>query len=116
MSSIIRIGYTKTDRANDYVPSMDGYRPGAEQEYVSLDTGDTINDQDELVDVAEAAFMAMNDPDAVGHRSEVVRRLYAQLLGCGMRSLSVGDTVSVPKEGWTVECANVGWKLLKLNP
>ena len=116
MSSIIRIGFTKTDRANDYVPSMDGYRPGAEQEYVSLDTGNTINDQEELADVAECVFMAMNAPDAAGHHSETVRRLHAQLLGSRMRSLSVGDTVSVPEEGWTVECARAGWKLLDQNP
>jgi hypothetical protein len=101
----ITVGYTKTDRAHDYIPCMDGFRAGADQELVKLDV--MLVGVAEPLAVAEDVFIATNAPDEVTftwNQGEIRRAL------AGRRSVSVGDTVDV--NGHTFACARLGWEPL----
>lgn len=101
----ITIGFTRTDRPNDYIPGMDGYRKGAAQDVVVLDL-DVQSGQPEggwqAVEVAEAYFTATNAPVEVIDRDPLataVRYAVMELVheeGQPHRlTLDVGDTVQV---------------------
>jgi hypothetical protein len=105
----ITIGLTVSDRAANYIPAMDGWRPGAAQDtfplpQVALPAAWT------RADVAEALFTLTNAPvevwDGKGGYAELARTLRA-LNPLLARSLSVGDTVTV--DGVTLACQRVGW-------
>lgn len=102
------IGFTRTARALDYVPAMDGYRPGAAQDEITLEIegveGFTVPE------VAEMIFVAVEAPYDVegllGEIREALRPLFAA--APFSRSVSVGDTVEVEGVGrWA--CARFGW-------
>lgn len=104
----ITIGYTRTDRPGDYVPAVDGYRPGAAQDVRTI-----IVHTDLVADAlawAEVVFMVTNAPPmlANGLVAAVVPALEAS--PGEWRSLSVGDTVSVGST--TLACTAVNWEVV----
>lgn len=100
-TTTITVGFTVTDRANDYVPSMDGWRPEAAQEVVMWEVPDNGLTVEEW---AEAVFVATNAPPGIHVQDGATDIVRAMLAGRrAPRSLSVGDTVTV--HGRTVECA-----------
>jgi len=115
----ITIGLTKTDRAADYVPSMDGYRPGAEQDVVVLEI-DAVPTQPDggwrALEVGEAYFMATNAPEEVVKGSPLALAIYTALVErtapAHRLSMSVGDTVQVD-DGPVLVCASFGWEEAK---
>lgn len=106
------LGFTQSDHANEYSSFDDGYRPGAEQRAAVLvvtDAPDGLTAEQ----WAEAAFIASNAPGAFSGDDPAVTALRSALddarhAGTRLRSLSVGDTVTV--EGETVACAKAGWE------
>jgi hypothetical protein len=105
----ITIGLTITDRPGDYIPALDGWRPGAAQQIVKL--GEVkLPSAWTRTNVAEALFALTNAPaelwlgrdgyDALSH-------VIAYDLRGLDRALSVGDTVTV--DGVTLACERVGW-------
>lgn len=114
----LTVGFTESDRAANYVPYDDGYRPGAEQQTVRLLLTDPDGPAPSLDDWAEALFTASNSPGAAPHEHPAVaaaRRALvdARLAGIWMRSLSVGDTVTIGDR--SVACdKGVGWKPVAL--
>lgn len=111
-TTMVILGFTRSDRAAGYSSFDDGYRPGAEQRAVAL----TVHDAPDGLTVeqwAEAAFVASNSPDATSRDFSATIALRGALDGAAstgvrLRSLSVGDTVTV--EGETVACAKAGWE------
>lgn len=111
----VTYGHTKSDRAGDYCPAVDGWRPGAEQVLLgfTMDAPATATP----TDVAEAIFEATNNPAPPEHWSELGQLVHAELqkyraTGQLPWSMCVGDTVVVA--GLTdrpvlVECAPLGW-------
>jgi hypothetical protein len=100
------VGLTVTDRAEGYVPTMDGYRPGAAQHLITIalprDWALTPNA------TAEAAFTATNAPLDVEGAALWIRQNWP----AGARPLAVGDTVEVWRGAGMlgrVACAKVGW-------
>lgn len=123
----IEVGFTHTDRAADYVPAMDGYRPGAAQTTVTIgpvnlpgQTEDTPITLEEAKSIAEACFVATNlpqppSPGTLAHDIEQALSLEALAMATKhdprlqhLRSLSVGDTVKV--RGMTLAVARLGWE------
>jgi len=106
------VGYTKVDRDNDYVPMMDGYRPGAEQHEITV-TVDLPPDMAGHL-VAELVFIATNAPDLEEDSRAMKIRDAITATGYKGReahwSLSVGDTVIV--DGTRYACQNSGWQPL----
>ncbi len=102
----LTIGLTQSNRAENYFPSMDGYKLSAGQDTYTLDYPDYMETAEE---VAERVFIATNAPDEMG-MSEPQRHMRALLTGLLPRSVSVGDTVTY--DGTTLVCARVGWEPL----
>jgi hypothetical protein len=105
----LTVGFTESDRASGYVSFCDGYRPGADQRLVSL-TVRSARTYDGP-EVAEAAFVATNhpDPDTLGGLAGTIAKA---LNGKPVRSLSVGDTVTV--NGFTWACSRRGWQQVEV--
>jgi len=107
----VTIGFTWTDRANDYIPTMDGYRPGAEQEEVVIELPDAAVQGASARVIAEAVFVATNAPLEVVETHPLARVIWYLLPFGRWRALSIGDTVAI--EGFSkLECARLGWKAL----
>lgn len=107
-------------RHEDYVPMMDGWRrlrdgsmPEQTMAHFQVPDDLLIGKTSEVV--AEALFVATNAPDEVWETfsplacwfGEVVRE--ARATGVPMRSLSVGDTVTVWGQP-SLGCQRTGWK------
>ena len=108
----IIIGYTRSDRAADYISHDDGYRPGARQETVRL----VLLDQPGLGPQAwaEAVFVATNRP-GTHHSDEAtgVAAVTRALREHAYRSLSVGDTITVIHDNGhtdSLACQKTGWE------
>jgi hypothetical protein len=102
---IITVGFTQSDR--DYSSFSDGYRLGTRQISVTIALeGDGTNLSGERW--AEAVFTASNHP---GPSSDPIvagiQHALAEQVHGGLRSLSVGDTVSVDGQMWA--CDPDGW-------
>lgn len=109
----ITIGLTRSNRtrgADDYVPSADGYRAGAGQDEIQVDVPNLTGLTREQV--ADAAFTVTNTPspdllsDTPGAH-QVLTALQAVSTGGRLRSLSIGDTVTV--DGRKLACVAAGW-------
>lgn len=120
---IITIGFTETDRMfalyghrddNTYVPSQDGYRPGAAQDLVAFEVADAEELSPEQW--AEAVWVVTNAPaftvlDGYAGASQVLRAL-TRVEGFGdLRAVSVGDTVDVDGRLWV--CEKSGWTFVE---
>jgi hypothetical protein len=118
----ISIGYTRSDRrrgpAGDYIPSVDGYQPGAAQDVVTIEVPhDSRLGQLTIHDLAEAVFVATNAPypslrDGTPGAHEIAEALNqwtdpSPARRRRLRSLSVGDTVTA--HGHTLACLPVGF-------
>jgi hypothetical protein len=118
----ISIGYTRSDRkrgrAGDYIPSVDGYQPGAAQDVVTIEVPhDSRLGQLTIHDLAEAVFVATNAPypslrDGTPGAHEIAEALNrptdpSPARRRGLRSLSAGDTVTA--HGHTLACLPVGF-------
>jgi hypothetical protein len=118
----ISIGYTRSDRrrgpAGDYIPSVDGYQPGAAQDVVTIEVPhDSRLGQLTIHDLAEAVFVATNAPypslrDGTPDAHEIAEALNrptdpSPVRRRALRSLSVGDTVTA--HGHTLACLPVGF-------
>jgi hypothetical protein len=118
MPLTVRIGYTISDRDRDYIPTRDGYRPGAAQHSVTVE----LPDRPELArltgfELAEAVFVATNAPRHLWRSIAAAAAVAEALLGPTstlpdeqrrhLRALSVGDTVTVA--GRTLACEPVGF-------
>jgi hypothetical protein len=118
MPITVRIGYTISDRDRDYIPTSDGYWPGAAQHHVTIE----LPDRPELSslsgpELAEAVFVATNAPAdlrrSVPGAAEIAEALYGPASNLPeqqrrhLRALSVGDTVTVA--GRTLACEPVGF-------
>lgn len=102
MTVRIIVGLTRTDRLNNYIPMMDGYRDGAEQDAIAITIdGLTLTE----LQWAEAVFVATNAPaDALSDYDGAL----AVRAALGLtRALSVGDTVTV--DGTRYVCERLGW-------
>lgn len=126
---LINLGFTHSDRASDYIPAMDGYRPGAVQTVLTVGpvavatlgshaVGEDALTVAQVAMVAETCFSAMNRPFAAPGRFEqdvkkAIEDALAPLRDAagpafeGIHLMQVGDTVSV--DGITVACLGVGW-------
>jgi hypothetical protein len=107
----ITIGWTKADRANDYIPFSDGYRPGADQHTETI----TVPVSASLLGVADAVYEATNN-DGRLFRGSMAWHIQEELRATGYRgeeashySLSVGDTVTV--NGSRAICERSGWRV-----
>ncbi len=101
------IGRTITDRAGDYVPAIDGYRPGAPQDVISIDV--PARADTDGPGWAEAVFVATNRP-GVPDKGSAAADVHAATIMVNtvrQRSLSVGDTVTV--DGVRHVCDRAGW-------
>jgi hypothetical protein len=119
----ITIGLTRTERDNgrDYVPAMDGYREGADQDVVVL-VVDAEPTQPppagwQAVEVGEAYFKATNAPQEVVEADPLAQAIHDALMArldelvafTHRLSMNVGDTVQVD-DGPRVVCARFGWE------
>jgi hypothetical protein len=108
----ITIGLTRTDRAADYVPAMDGYRPGAAQDLFVIEVESPAIDP---AVIGEAFFVATNAPKEVVDGDRLASALYREItrkLPIAHRlTLSVGDTVQVD-DGPVFVVAPVGFEPL----
>lgn len=117
---IVTIGFTRipwapaADGARAYLPALDGYRVGAEQDVVTLDVGDV--DVDAHV-VAEMLFIATSAPadvvDDYRYSGGPIGRMIDHLVQSRQhvpRAVCVGDTVTVGAV--TLACASVGWTVV----
>jgi len=117
----ITIGLTKTDRAADYVPAMDGYREGAAQDVVLLEVEAPTKHEGgwQAVEVGEAYFTATNAPQEVIEADPLALAVYRELAEEVRRqgkvphrlSMSVGDTVQVD-DGPRLAVASFGFTQL----
>lgn len=121
-------GMTLSDRAADYIPADDGYRPGAAQDMIYFEVGNELIGDAKAHYIAECLFIATNAPDEALHdKPELIhamRRLVTSMYDMGMqgaitfapfgdtepycRSMSVGDTVTLEGMG-TLACAKQGF-------
>lgn len=114
MSKTLTIGFTESNRAADYCPMSDGWRPEAEQYELALEAPAGSYDLETL---AEAVFTATNAPQefiAADQLATQVAELLVDAIASGarVRSLSVGDTVTVQAEDGSralVSCESRGW-------
>lgn len=115
-TTVLLIGLTKSDRAAGYSSFSDGYRPGAAQHVVRL-TIETAEPAPTPREWAEHVYEAMNAPFELTGPSALVRTEITRLnvLGVRMRTLSVGDTVTVAGDpaagagGVMLACEGAGW-------
>ncbi|MEV7628802.1 hypothetical protein [Actinoplanes sp. NPDC089786] len=111
---IITLGFTESDRDAGYISFSDGYQPGAQQQLVTitLEGDGTQYDAEEL---AEAAFVASNHPgEAPTGPARTIQLALAEQAPGPLRSLSVGDTVTVHDQMWA--CENSGWRRIDPQP
>lgn len=117
MSAItITLGFTKSDRANDYVSFTDGYRPGAEQTRQTITVQDIYAlrgaDRDAAIALwLDACYAGTNAPELADDPDGAIALVAAALadtdIGGKVRSLSVGDTVTLYER--TFACSKMGW-------
>lgn len=114
MSNTLTIGFTESDRAADYCPMMDGWRPGARQRELTIAAPAGSHD---IETIAEAVYTATNAPSEIIAADPLANEM-AELLvdaiadGARVRSLSVGDTITgLDKDGSRVQvsCEPRGW-------
>ncbi len=106
----ITLGFTESDRAGGYVSYADGYRPGAAQVLVTIALDIDGSDRSPQ-DWADAVFQASNSPaPATDPAVAAIRHALAEQVHTPMRSLSVGDTVTVVGQTWA--CEPSGWRLV----
>ena len=107
---IITLGFTESDRDAGYVSFSDGHRHGARQQLVTI-TLEGAGSQYNAEQWAEAAFVASNHPgEAPAGAARVIQVALAEQVTGPLRSLSVGDTVTVHGQMWA--CENNGWLLV----
>lgn len=103
----ITVGFTKSDRAADYSSFSDGYREGADQDEFTIAAPPGITDVEAL---AEAIFVGSNSPEVC---DGLARTFQLWLADLPVRSLSVGDTVTLQYHGepaQMVACEPRGWR------
>jgi hypothetical protein len=109
---IITLGFTESDR--DYSSFSDGYRTGARQTSVTIvleGSGAHLSAEQ----WAEAAFAASNMPGpATDPYAAAIQHALAEQACFPMRSLSVGDTVTV--HGQMLACEHAGWRRVDAPP
>ncbi|MDG4834837.1 hypothetical protein O7627_36835 [Solwaraspora sp. WMMD1047] len=111
---IITLGLTESDRDADYVSFSDGYRHGAPQQLVTI-TLEGDGSQYDAEQWAEAAFVASNHlGEAPAGPTRAIQLALAEQVTGPLRSLSVGDTVTVRGQMWA--CENSGWRRVDLQP
>lgn len=109
---VLVIGYTQPQRhaAEDYVPTMDGYKPGARQHELMITVPLPPNLQPHRI--AELVFIATNAPELDPGSPEELIRLAIEDTGYkgaeAHWSVSVGDTVAI-EGGPRYACENVSW-------
>ena len=105
---IITLGFTESDRDAGYVSFSDGYRLGARQQLVTI-TLEGDGSQYDAKQWAEAAFVASNHPgQAPSGPAGAIQLALAEQVKVPLRSMSVGDTVTVHGQMWA--CENSGWR------
>ncbi len=105
---IITLGFTESDRDNDYCSFSDGYRLGARQVSltVALDGDGLLLTGEQW---AEAAFAASNHPgQAPAGPARAIQLALTEQVRFPLRSLSVGDTVTAHGQMWA--CESTGWR------
>lgn len=124
-TALVTIGYTQSDRANDYVPSDDGYRPGAQQVWSRsfVVEVEAIDKRPLALDLAEAVFVATNAPGRPLDGGRIQEQVWEAMVNMGpiSRSLCVGDTVRVVVVSddlvlpvtCVVACEKSGWAIVK---
>ncbi len=112
---IITLGFTESDRDNDYSSFADGYRLGARQMSVTI----AIEGDGRLLTAeqwAQAAFVGSNHPgQAPAGPARAIQSALAEQLHFPLRSLSVGDTVTVHGQMWACE-SGAGWRRVDTRP
>lgn len=101
------VGFTKSNRAADYSSFSDGYREGADQDEFTISAPPDITDVEAL---AEAIFVGSNSPEVC---DGLARTFQLWLADLPVRSLSVGDTVTLRYDGepaQKVACEPRGWR------
>src|SRR5262245_42585818 len=105
---LITLGFTESDRARGYSSFSDGFRIGARRVCVTiaLEGAGTARTAQQR---AEAVFAASNDPSSIRDPSVTAIRIALTHQAPGpLRSLSVGDTVTV--HGQLLACEPAGWR------
>jgi hypothetical protein len=133
-STILRVGLTRTERdTTGYIPMADGWRPGARAWRYTIRVN--LPRVDDPQTIAEAVFVATNGPQSVINADPVALPIHEaiaarQMQACSrldhtpsltdrtltdhMRSLSVGDTVTIDlhadgRHVRTYACDHTGW-------
>lgn len=109
VTATVALGLTRSDRAANYLPSMDGWVAGAAQDEirftVEVPVAATVNE------IAEAAFEATNAPGGLCGLSADLKEAWEAAghdrTAEPFRSLSVGDTVVVFRDGRPFEAVQV---------
>lgn len=111
---IITLGFTESDRDACYISFSDGYLPGARQQIVTV-TLEGDGSQYDAEELAEAAFVASNHPgEAPTLPARAIQLALTEQATGALRSLSVGDTVTVHGQMWA--CENSGWRRVDPQP
>lgn len=105
---IITLGFTESNRSRDYSSFADGYRIGARQITVTIALeghGTHLSPRQ----WADAVFAASNLPGPSSDPTvAAIQHALAEQVHTPLRSLSVGDTVTVHGQMWA--CAPTGWR------
>jgi len=105
---IITLGFTHSDRANDYSSFTDGYQLGAAQTSYTIAV-EGAGTHYRAQEWAEAVFIASNQPGpATDPVVAAIQMALAEQVRVRLRSLSVGDTVTV--HGQMLACQPTGWQ------
>jgi hypothetical protein len=105
---IVTLGFTESDRSRDYSSFSDGYRIGARQLSVTiaLEGKGTYLSAEQW---ADAVFAASNlSRPATDATVAPIQHALADQVQTPLRSLSVGDTVTVHGQMWA--CEPDGWR------
>ena len=111
-AATILIGFTESDLDNGY-SSFDGFRPGASQRVTPVTVDGRLLAHLDAEAVAECIFVATNAPREVVEASPLAKAVcealvaYVEADTYRVRSLSVGDTVTV--HNTTVAVDRVGF-------
>jgi hypothetical protein len=104
---IIKLGFTEPRGSDGYLSFSDGYRIGAPQLSVTI-TLDGDGSRWDAQQWAEAAFTATNIHEPAGDPAvAAIQHAIAEQVHTPLRSLSVGDTVTVHGQMWA--CDRAGW-------
>jgi hypothetical protein len=104
---LITLGFTNSDRADDYSSFTDGYRLSATQHAVTIALSGDLPDLSGA-EWAEAAYVATNSPVPPTDRAAAaIRAALDEQVRTPLRSLSAGDTVTVAGHIWA--CDRTGW-------